>query len=595
MSLTRALRLGLRREVLILLPVALFILTLLAAFTLWLYRSAVLDLAEERRAEALVAAERLAAAVSSDGLKSAANFDRLAPQAARLALLTRKGQPILEVGSTSLGDQLAPFRGLDLSHPQVVGPGGLLPDVVSAVAPAVGKLRSHYVRVDLRADKLADELDRVETLTWLVIAIPAILFLVVVLSMRSLMVPYETMLERARQARPDDAEDRDEMDFLVGTFERALSALSESPEDGVKADIAALERTLGPSLESGLLLLDRHARVISLNPVGALMLGRPPSQPGTALDQALRKHAELLAVVQEVVDSGNSIHRREVRVALEDEPRTLGLTAHALRRDDGHVRGYLVLFADLTEARRRAEEEQLATSLTQVGELAAGVAHEMRNSLATLKGYLRLVEKAPDEESITDYLSEINRESDHLQRVLEDFLSFARPGTRRLETLDLTSIAGRAAADPALEGLEVKVEFDRHLDADIKGDPQLLERAVRNLLHNAAEAERQSGGSGPLRVNVRSGPSGVTLLVEDRGPGIPEEVRQRLFRPFATGRSDGVGLGLALARRIVDMHGGRLTLEARPLGGTRAVMEFPAPQAGGLEAGSGARVLPSNR
>jgi len=593
MRLTRALRLGMRREVLILLPVALFILTLLAAFTLWLYRDAVHDLAEARRAEALVAAERLAAAVSEEGLPSASEFDRLAPQAARLALLNRRGQPILEVGSTAIGDQLAPFRGLDLNRSHSLGPGGLLPKVVSAVAPAVGELRSHYVRVDLKAERLAAELHRVKTLTWLVFAIPAVLFLVVVLSMRSLMVPYETMLERARQARPEDAEDRDEMDFLVGTFERALSALDETSADGVEADIAALERTLGPSLESGLLLLDRHARVLSLNPVGALMLGRPPSRPGTELDQAIGRHPELLAVVREVVETGQSIHRREVRVGPDEESRTLGLTAHALRRDDGRVRGYLALFADLTESRQRAEEEQLATSLVQVGELAAGVAHEMRNSLGTIKGYLKLVEKAPDEESITDYLSEINRESDHLQRVLEDFLSFARPGTTRLETLDLTAIASRASADPALEGFEVEVGFERGIDADIKGDPQLLERAVRNLLHNAAEAERQSGGSGPLKVDVRRGSDGVTLLVEDRGPGIPDEVRQRLFRPFATGRADGVGLGLALARRIVDMHGGRLSLEARPLGGTRAVMEFPARQPSGLESDDRPPVLPS--
>ncbi len=76
-------------------------------------------------------------------------------------------------------------------------------------------------------------------------------------------------------------------------------------------------------------------------------------------------------------------------------------------------------------------------------------------------------------------------------------------------------------------------------------------------------------------MELRGGETGVSLLVEDRGPGLPEEVRKRLFRPFATGRADGVGLGLALTRRIIDLHGGRLSLEPRPLGGTRAVIEFP--------------------
>lgn len=575
MRLARALRLGLRREVLILLPVALFLLALLSIFTLRLYWSAVGELTEERRREAVVAAERLAAAIAAGGLPSATEFGRLAPQAARLALLNRLGRPILQRGAASEEDPLAPFRQLDLNRAHALGPGDGLGGVVAAVAPAPGKLGLHYVRVDLRAQRLGAERARVRLLTWLVVAVNAGLVLFVIFWVRGLLAPYETMLERARQARPEEAEQKDEMDFLIGTFESALNALQEPSSERAEDDIAALERTLGPSLESGLLLLDRHARLLSLNRAGAALLGLRPRPPGISIEEAIGEHPVLLEVVSSVVETGQSIHRREIRLGPGEDDRTLGLTAHSLRRDDGVVRGFLVLFTDLTEARRRADEEQLATSLVQVGELAAGVAHEMRNSLATLKGYLRLVEKDPDDESITDYLGEMHREADHLQRVLEDFLSFARPGTTRLERLDLSSIAHRAAADPALADIRVEVECEAGIDTDIKGDPQLLERAVRNLLHNAAEAERHSGGTGPLTVELRRGETAVSLLVEDRGPGVPDEVRQRLFRPFATGRSDGVGLGLALTRRIVDLHGGRLTLESRPLGGTRAVIEFP--------------------
>ncbi len=582
MRFARALRLGLRREVLILLPVALFLLALLSVFTLRLYWSAVAELTAERRRDALVAAERLAAAISAGGLPSAADFEDLAPEAVRLALLNRKGQAILQRGVASTGDQLAPFRHLDLGRSQALGPGEGLADVVAAVAPARGQLGTHYVRVELRAGRLAAESKRVRLLTWLVVVINAGLLLLVILYVRGLLAPYETMLERARQARPEEAEDKDEVDFLIATFERALGALQKPSAGAVEDDIAALERTLGPSLESGLLLFDRHACLLSVNAAGAALLGPRPRPSGVPLEEAIGDHPELVEVVREVIETGRPIHRREIRLGSRDDPRTLGLTAHPLRRDDGSVRGFLVLFTDLTEARRRADEEQLATSLAQVGELAAGVAHEMRNGLATLKGYLRLVEKAPEDESITDYLGEINREADHLQRVLEDFLSFARPGTTRLEILDLSAIARRAAADPALQGVRVEVRCAPDLDTDIKGDPQLLERAVRNLLHNAAEAERRAGGSGPLKVELRRGANLVSLLVDDRGPGVPTEVRKRLFTPFATGRTDGVGLGLALARRIVDLHGGRLTLEPRPLGGTRAVIEFPiAPAAGG--------------
>ena len=114
MRMTHALRLGLRREVLVILPVSLFLLALLSLFTLRLYRNAVNDLTEERREEARVAATRLAAAISQSGRPPAVEFDRLAPQAQHLALLNRRGQAILERGVALSGDQLAPFRDLDL-------------------------------------------------------------------------------------------------------------------------------------------------------------------------------------------------------------------------------------------------------------------------------------------------------------------------------------------------------------------------------------------------------------------------------------------------------------------------------------------------
>ena len=199
----------------------------------------------------------------------------------------------------------------------------------------------------------------------------------------------------------------------------------------------------------------------------------------------------------------------------------------------------------------------------------------VRNSLATVRGYLTLIERRPGEESITDYLAEIRRESDHLQRILEDFLDFARPETARVEAVDLESVLRSAAADPALAGMAMELEIEEGISCLLRGDSQLLERAIRNLLHNAAEAERQSGRAGPLQVHISQGNQELELAIEDRGPGLPAEVRSRLFQPFVTGRSDGIGLGLSLAHRIVTLHGGRLHLEDRPEGGTRAVLALP--------------------
>ncbi len=571
---TLRLRLGLRREVLILLPVALFLLVLISTFTLFAFRQAISLLAEERRDEAARIAQRLAETISEGALPSFEALPLQAPHSSRIALVDATGLPVLEVGSFPSGDLLAPFADRDLAEPLGLGPGEPEPEFVVGIAPATWQGRRHFVRVDLAARRLAGQQRGLRVLSWVVLTIDVALTVLVLLFLRHLLTPYETMLERARQLGPGGDDSEDEATFLVSTFERALEALARPPEPSGEDDIAALERTLGPSLESGLLLLDRQGRVLALNRIGAQLLDIEQPAPGTALVDALAVHPSVRDVIGHAVADGRTVQRQELEIEIGRTVRTLGLTVHPLRRDDGSIRGSFVLFADLTETRRRAEEEKLATSLVQVGELAAGVAHEMRNSLATLRGYLTLVERAPDEESITDFMSEIRRESDHLQRVLEDFLSFARPGTTRMEEIDLETVVRRAAADPALGGFEVRVERAAGIVTEIKGDAQLLERAVRNLLYNAAEAERGVDRAGPLAARLGPSPDGLELAIEDRGPGIPAEIRDRLFQPFAS--AGGVGLGLALSRRIVDLHGGRLTLDDRPGGGTRARLVFPA-------------------
>jgi signal transduction histidine kinase len=338
--------------------------------------------------------------------------------------------------------------------------------------------------------------------------------------------------------------------------------------------MTALSTTLARSLASGVLLLDEEGGVVALNEVGARLLGIEAPEPGTPLADALAPVPELVDRLAEAVAGRSGMRREEVTVEGRAGRLTLGITVHPLRRDDGRVRGHLTLFTDLTETRRQEIEEKLAESLADLGELAAGVAHELRNGMATLRGYLTLMDRAPGEESMADYLGEVRREADSLQRVLEDFLTFARPGSARLEEVDLTTVVRRAAADPALAGAPVRVVVAGDGPALLRGDAELLGRAVRNLLANAVEASRHAGGA-PVEVLLERRGDDWRLAVDDRGAGLPPAVRARLFQPFVAGRPGGVGLGLALAHRIVSLHGGRLRMEDRPGGGTRAVALLP--------------------
>ncbi len=575
MSRWRWPRLGLRREVLLLVPLAMLALVLLSAFSLIAYRNGIESLRQERQVEARQLAWRLAQRLADSPSLSLAALRSAAPQARRLAIVDGDGRLVASLGQFESSDVLAPLADRPVEA-VAAGPGGPVPDAVAGFAPFRRAGRDLTLRVDLGADDLARQLGGLRILTWIALPLNLAVVALVFLFLRYLLRPFETLLEQARRVDSSAPEGDDEVDFLVGTFERAVTALA-GRQMPVEAEIETLQRALAPSLESGLLLLDREAGVLALNPMGCELLEVAEPEVGTPAEQALAEHPGLVQILRRAAADGKGAARQETELRTAAGRRTLGLTVHALRRDDGAVRGFLVLFVDLTEVRRQAAEERLAEGLAQLGELAAGVAHELRNGLATLRGYLTLVERRPQDGTLADYLDEMRRESDHLVRVVEDFLTFARPESARVEPLELAALAQRAAADPALGEGAVRVDTGGAGAARIRGDAELLERALKNLLHNAVQAERDAGSDSPVLCRVESRAGGeLEILVEDRGPGLPAEVRERLFQPFVTGRADGVGLGLSLAHRIVGLHGGTLRMEDREEGGTRAVISFPA-------------------
>lgn len=586
MAKSRGVRLGLRREVLILLPAALMLLILLSTFSLLFYRNGLSLEAEQRRRQVARQAQVLADQVVERPSVTTPELLSAAEPAVGLALLDLEGWPVMSSGDLPAGNLLPE----DARREPLVGAAGFGPsdevgDVVAGLVALPQPASAAYLRVDVPAAVLASQQRGLRVLTVVVVTANAAVLILVLLFLRHLLAPWEALLEQARRAHPsgvgDDGEG--EVEMLLSTFEQAMDALaraSGSSDPATEDELAALQRTLAPSLESGLLLVDDELRVLAVNAVGQGLLDvAEPSAPVPA-GELLEAHPSLVAVLEEAAREEGGIRRREVALAPaasgpEAGPRTLGLTVHPLRRDDLRVRGYMVLFADLTEARRKTRETELAQGMERLGEMAAGIAHELRNSLATLKGYLTLIERKPDEEQIADYLAEIRHEADHLQRVLEDFLTFSRPGSVRPEEISVAALTRRAVADPALGDVELRLTVDGEESVSLVADRQLLERAVRNLLLNAARAQQEAGSQAPVEVHLVGDESGVRLTIEDRGPGLTESLESRLFQPFASQFRGGVGLGLAVTHRIVVLHGGRIRLENRPGGGARAELYFP--------------------
>ncbi len=569
-------RLGLRREIQILLPVTVLLLVIVSSFTLFAYRSAVELLTEERQREAAIVTRRVARELESGPWPAAGELNQQMPTASRIVIANAAGEPLRSFGPRGTGNVLGPLGGATVEQVSALGPTSATSDQLIALAPFDYQGERYLLRIDVPARELARQRQSVRVLTWFVLPTNLALLLLTLAFLPHFLRPYDTLIQTVQSVDPEAA-DRDDIPALVSTIEKALTHLTSAAERSQEDDILALQRALGTDLESGVALIDQEGRILSLNRAGSAMLEIEPVRDPTPVTEVLGSQPRLLAAVNRAIDGVEGVPRQELEIRTGSGERTLGFTIHTLRRDDGAVRGYLALFADLTDSRREAQARQLETSLEQLGELAAGIAHELRNSLATLRGYLNLIDRHPDEESITDYLREIRRESDHLERVVRDFLAFAQPGSTRVEAVDLEGIARAAADDPTLARVPVTVRTDGQGSWQVTGDPQLLERAIRNLLHNAAEAEREADATGPVDLRLQRTAAGeIEVLIEDRGPGLPVEVRRRLFQPFVTGRSSGVGLGLSLAHRIVTLHGGRLELEDRVGGGTRARLAFAA-------------------
>ncbi len=583
------------------LPVALLLLLVLSSFTLLTYRNGVRLLQLERQQEALGAARTAAARVAGGEMPGSDELRAIHPAALRLVIADDRGELVATVGEPLDGGFAAPLDGTLPTEAVANGPGGVAEPVVAAFVPLAGAAPGRrWLRLDLAEPLLAGQQRALGLLTWTVLGASLAILLWLGLFLRQLLRPYETLLRRARELGGGASED--EASFLLATVERAIVAARQDVAAGERneelvgrersEELVVLERTLSSSLESGLLLLDRDGRVLALNPAGAALLG-PPPPPRTPLAELLATQPELLALLTPAIAAGEGLQRQECDVVAAGEVHRIGLTVTPLRRSGGELLGYLVLFADLTKSEREGQQARLAESLAHLGELSAGVAHELRNGLATLVGYLTLLERdlaAQDPANrergahTDEYLAELRGETQRLQRVVADFLGFTHPGAERLVPVDLDAVVRHAAADPAIDGsaLRVSTGDERASEgsspaataATLAGDPQLLERALRNLLRNALEAQQRAGATTPVDVETGWADDGFEIAIRDRGPGISPEMRRRLFQPFASDRPGGVGLGLALAHRIVSLHGGTLVLEPRAGGGTTARITF---------------------
>jgi PAS domain S-box-containing protein len=251
---------------------------------------------------------------------------------------------------------------------------------------------------------------------------------------------------------------------------------------------------------------------------------------------------------------------------------------------------YMAIRSEITDRKRQEERMREQAALTRLGEMAAVVAHEVKNPLAGIRGALQIIGgRLPAESRDKAVVGDILARLDSLDSIVQDLLLFARPRTPRADRVPIgTLIHGTAdllKKDPAFAGVEVHIAGG---DPMLDGDPEQLQTVFLNLLINSAQA---LGGTGRIEVALAVRDGWCDVNIRDFGPGIAPDVRSRIFEPFFTTKHRGTGLGLPTARRVIEMHNGTIDIAAPEEGGTLVTVRLPLRRGGGGVPGS-ARAFP---
>ena len=342
---------------------------------------------------------------------------------------------------------------------------------------------------------------------------------------------------------------------------------------------AARWRAIVDAAVDGIIVIDSHGIIEAINASALRMFGYSETE-------ALGHNVKLL-----MPEPDRSRHDGYIGHHLKTgERRIIGIgRAVTGRRKDGttfplhlsvgeleldgekHFTGILHDLSRRTELEDRLRE---ATALARLGEMAAVIAHEVKNPLAAVRGAIQVLgTRLPASSSDSAIVKEIIARLDGLNDLIQDLLVFARPPKPKLATVDITALLNSIAAllktDPAFRALEISITGAM---PPLSGDANLLNIVFQNLLINAAQAMQ---GRGRIDVTGHADQGWHRIDVKDQGPGIPAEIRAELFRPFKTTKARGTGLGMATAKRLAELHGGRIDVTCPASGGTEISVHLP--------------------
>ena len=369
---------------------------------------------------------------------------------------------------------------------------------------------------------------------------------------------------------------------------RAGRRSSKAPEDRFFRHIVS-------SMANGVLAVRRDGTLALMNPEAYRIFALTPGADdvGRPFAEVLGQRADIVRVLTAAFELTHLPNRLELK--LKELDRVIGYTLSQVKDDGtgspgGNVIGAVMFFKDLTQVEQREERERLRDRLASLGEMAAGIAHELKNPLAGIEVMAGLLRRqVPDKKDALAILADIISEAKLANAIVVEMLEFVRPVRLQVEHTAIADVLHQAVllaeSKASRGGVSVTMDVPNNLPV-IEGDEHQLCQMFTNLIANAFEALE---GKGTIAIaasssaiepdpEFRTTPTvSPTIVVDvaDNGPGVPPELSDRIYDPFFTTKIKGTGLGLGIVRKIVDAHDGRIDLTSSPETGTRFRVTLP--------------------
>ena len=414
--------------------------------------------------------------------------------------------------------------------------------------------------------------------------------------LRWLLSPYQKLVGEAERASVDHnlRKSQDEAEFVLETFQSVVAQLQEQRKELERLSEQASERAssaekfserIVASLPSGLIAFDGAGQAMAINTPGRGLLEVDGKAIGEAYDKLLKRYDQLAAMIGDCLQKGTLYRRTEIEVVAGDgQIRRLGATIAPIELPpERGPRGALCLLTDITEVTELREQVALKNNLESLGEMSAGLAHEFKNAVAALQGYVQLLQNLHLNEQAQVAAASLLHEVRSLSEMVTSFLNFARPQPLQLEEVSIKDLLEECFVE--LQGLfqETKAQLRSDIVGDVlvPADERMLRQALLNLLRNAAEAIPEDSNQRTVSVRVTSdldpaGKKWVQVEIKDTGSGIPPALMQKIFIPFFTTKPKGHGVGLALTHRVITEHGGTLMATNSVSGGAVFTLKLPA-------------------